>query len=65
MATSITFAFGIYVAVGMGWDTEGVPCPGCGLGMSTKAQLDEVGVASPAPRDVQLENSREHKIRTK
>jgi hypothetical protein len=52
MATSMTSAFGIYVEVGMavevGWDTEGVSCPGGGLGMSTKAQLDGVGVVGPA-----------------
>jgi len=44
-------AFGIYVAVGitvgMDWDAEGVSCPGGGLGMSTKAQLDGVGVVGP------------------
>jgi hypothetical protein len=68
MATSMTSAFGIYVAVGMavemGWDTEGVACPGGGLGMSTKAQLDGVGVVGPAYLDAQLENISAHRIRT-
>jgi len=38
----------MYVAVGMAGDAEDVSCPGCGLGMSTKAQLAEVGVGGSA-----------------
>jgi hypothetical protein len=52
------------MAVEMGWDTEGVACPAGGFGMSTKAQLDGVGVVGPAYLDAQLENISAHRIRT-
>jgi hypothetical protein len=57
-------AFGMYVAVGiMAWAAEGASCfgSGCGLGMSTTAQLDGAGV----PGSAQLERRRAHTIRAK
>jgi hypothetical protein len=47
----------------MDWGAEGISCPGMGLGMSTKAQLDGVGVVDPVPLDEQLEKTSVHKIR--
>jgi len=46
-------------------EAEGIASPGCGLGMSTKAQLGETGVAGPAYLDAQLENNSTHRSRMK
>jgi len=48
METWMISAFGMYAAVGMAWDAEGVSCFGSGFGMSNRAMLDGVGVAGPA-----------------
>lgn len=48
METLMNAAVGIYVAVGMALDAEGVSCFGSGFGIKTRAMLDGVGVAGPA-----------------
>jgi hypothetical protein len=73
-ATLMTFVFwlGMYVAVGIGAPkgvlckgAEGIACPGCGLGISTKAMKGGVGVADVALLDTQPELNNMHKIKTK
>jgi len=58
-------AVGMTGMVGTVGDTEGITSPTCGLGISTKAQLDGVGVADPVYLDVQLEKISAHNVRTK
>ena len=62
METSRIVAVGRYVAVGMAWGVD-VSCFLAGVGMSTKAMLDGVGVAGAA--QLERTSAQMHRIRMK